>query len=579
MEGSPLLFFIVLSYHRLLQQVYVMIKAKCTWKVQGDRPVSDAIVHFEDDENIDLEDAISAENCVQLEAPIDDDITGNYIVPACQVFLFCSENHQINSISTLSEARIIEVYGYHGEYLNTMKNELMEEVDGLSVFRGDLNLERPIKECCLKFIPLKTKESMWLYGIKIVLQQRGRPNPSSMFPAKIPMKEVEERLYASGTQISDKAEAFRKMMGVFQGVSPFMPMMQQAVTNLPFPTQAQTQFPQSSDVVQLLSMLQGLSPTAAHPQVNAIDLMQQLTASKPDDVQEQQKNIAKSYQPLQAANTTVPVQDQSQEAALTSLAELLRTAKTTQQTETIAKSPAAAAKTEEHFLFPAGKDVIMEFLERSDILSKENITALLTEIVKKSGAEFHIIKSLGDAEKPERTNQEQAVLPPHVNAHLHGAQPADVESGVKVLPKHDVHIRAVPAQKQPMPEGSLVPTVTAAVQTTPEALRDCGAQTELVEEEPTMASTRATQDAVLDILRENLQPSFEKMQEALQEQLLNVLGQHFEELKLQVVERVELKVQEMEERINARFDAIIDALQGQEEEEEIFEQPEEGSSI
>lgn len=100
--------------------------------------------------SIDLEDAISAENCVQLEAPLEDDVTGNYIVPSCQIFLFCNDSHQMGSVSILSEARVIEVYGYHGEYLSTLKNELMEEVDGMSVFRGDLTIVRPLKECCLK---------------------------------------------------------------------------------------------------------------------------------------------------------------------------------------------------------------------------------------------------------------------------------------------------------------------------------------------------------------------------------------------------------------------------------------------
>lgn len=67
------------------------------------------------------------------------------------------------------------------------------------------------------------------------------------------------------------------------------------------------------------------------------------------------------------------------------------------------------------------------------------------------------------------------------------------------------------------------------------------------------------------------------MFQGLQDQLLELLGQRFEELKLEVVQKLDLKIQEMEERINGRFDAIIDALQGQEEDEEIFEQPDEGS--
>ncbi|XP_064466288.1 uncharacterized protein LOC135377644 [Ornithodoros turicata] len=556
-----------------------MIKAKCTWKVQGDRPVSDAIVHFENDESIDLEDAISAENCVQLEAPMDDDIAGNYIVPACQIFLFCIESRQISSISILSEARVIEVYGYHGEYLSTMKNELMEEVDGLSVFRGDLNLERPVKECCLKFMPLKSKESMWLYGIKIVLQQKGRTTLPGMFPPNIPMKEVEERLNSSHTQISDKAEAFKKLMETFQGASPYMPMMQQTVPGLAFQAQPQVQFPQSVNVTQLLGLLQGMVPPAAiqPAQNNTFDLVQQIAALKPEMVQELYKHMPVQHQAQQMPQATAPVQDQNQEAALTTLAELIRTSKIAEPPSAPVQSPAAPVKTAEGFPLPVSNEVIMEYLAKSELLSKESITAILTDIVKKSGSEFHLHKTLGDAEKPDRIQDD--VIQKYAQAQPQSMLDGEKEADTNILVKPEVmNSAAALPHKEVLPEPSH-PPVTAAVQTVTEELVDSACQTEPMQEEGSAATPQVTQEMVLDVLKGDLETLFEKMSKAAQEQLLNLLGGHMEELKQQVVEKVEVKIQEMEERVNARFDAIIDALQGQEEEEEIFEQTEEGSSV
>lgn len=508
-----------------------MIKAKCTWKVQGDRQVSDAIVYFEGNENIDLEDAISAENCVQLEAPLEDDVTGNYIVPSCQIFLFCNDSHQMGSVSILSEARVIEVYGYHGEYLSTLKNELMEEVDGMSVFRGDLTLVRPLKECCLKFIPLKSKESMWLYGIKVMVQQTTKPELPSMFPTSMPLKEVEERLQASGTQISDKAEALKKMVELFQGGACRFPgaMFQPSssgLASLSHSLPQQDQLP-SNAMSQLFSLLQG----SVHPPVQQVP----------------PKLVPKSVAPLELGREALlqypaSTNNNTQEALLTGLVKLLLDKTTKPPQSEVQAQLAAPPKEAEAPLATPGKNLVLELFEKSGMMNKEMATLLLTEIVEKSGAKVHLNHSLGDAEQSSNL--------PAQTAPTKEAEAAVIkqlsQSTEKEVSEHS-------SQERPLIEPKVEPSKEAASQT--------DMPDELMPQVP-----RTDPEEVVG-----------KMFQGLQDQLLELLGQRFEELKLEVVQKLDLKIQEMEERINGRFDAIIDALQGQEEDEEIFEQPDEGS--
>lgn len=516
-----------------------MIKAKCTWKVQGDRPVSDAIVYFEGNENIDLEDAISAENCVQLEAPLEDDVTGNYIVPSCQIFLFCNDSHQMGSVSILSEARVIEVYGYHGEYLSTLKNELMEEVDGMSVFRGDLTLGRPLKECCLKFIPLKSKESMWLYGIKVMVQQT-RAEPLSIFPTSMPLKEVEERLQASGTQISEKAEALKKLMELFQGGANRFPgamfqpsssglasLPQTGLASLAHNFPQQEQQPPSSTMSQLFNLLQGSVP--------------------PPVQQAPPKHVPKPIAPLESAREAslqhFTNTDSTQQALLTSLVKLLLDKTTRPLQSEVQAQLDVPPKEAEPPLAAQGKNLVLELLDKSGMMNKEMATLLLTEIVEKSGATVQLNQSLGNAE--QRSN-----LPPQTAATREEAGVAGIEH---LRQSTEKGVPECSSQEQPLIEPKVEPSKEAASQT--------DVQDETVPQVPRMDPEEVVG----------------KMFQGLQDQLLELLGHRFEELKLEVVHKLDLKIHEMEERINGRFDAIIDALQGQEEDEEIFEQPDEGS--
>lgn len=463
---------------------------------------------------------------------MEDDVTGNYIVPACQIYLFCNDSHQMGSVSILSEARVIEVYGYRGEYLSTLKNELMEEVDGMSVFRGDLTLERPLKECCLKFLPLKSKESMWLYGIKVVVQQKARPETVSLFPASMPLKAVEERLQASGTQISDKAEALKKMMELFQGGASLFPspMVHAGSTGLPSLPQSSPQQPLQSPngFAELFHLLQG-PPSPAVP-------VQQTSLLEPP------RGIS--------VNSTGSVNDQ--EELLTGLIKLLLDKSTRRLQPEIPLQPAATQKGTEQQPGDLGKGLLLELLEKSGVLNKQVATDLLTEIVEKSGATVRLNQSLGDAEQT-------SPLP------LQGAAMKDEKLVAEQQSEQVLTNNVAPNSLQELPLAG----------PKPEPSREMASQTDVSAVEQFTVQT-ALQGTTSHVAGED--PNlFGRMFQGFQEQLLELLGHRFEELKLEVIERLDVKIQEMEERINGRFDAIIDALQGQEDEEEIFEQPDEGS--
>ncbi|GFT69392.1 uncharacterized protein NPIL_222671 [Nephila pilipes] len=178
-----------------------------SWKVINDRPISDAVVTSDSDSS-DFEDDIMVENCVLLEAP--DIRDGMYpTVPACQLLISCEPPYQISQISVLCEARVIEIYGHHGEYLKTVKNILLEEAEDMIVFRGDVTLDRPSSLCSIKFLLLRSPNEMWLYGVKIQTTKVAWDVPSQM---TVPIAAVEQRLMQMGLVLSDKAEAFKQLV-------------------------------------------------------------------------------------------------------------------------------------------------------------------------------------------------------------------------------------------------------------------------------------------------------------------------------------------------------------------------------
>ncbi|XP_023225316.1 uncharacterized protein C10orf88-like [Centruroides sculpturatus] len=181
------------------------------WRAKENKNIKDCVQWCLGNQSSDVEDAVQVENCIMLE-PMDDDASGLFASPACQLLLTCPENFEMKNISILSEARIIEVFGHHGEYLKTCRSDLIEEVDDMAVFRTEIIFDKALTVCSLKFTSLKSKKSMWLYGVRVILHPMIAPQIGS----KIPLENVNFRLGNMGSKLSERAEAFKQMVGNYQ---------------------------------------------------------------------------------------------------------------------------------------------------------------------------------------------------------------------------------------------------------------------------------------------------------------------------------------------------------------------------
>ncbi|KAG8190124.1 hypothetical protein JTE90_026692 [Oedothorax gibbosus] len=228
------------------------------WKVSDDRPITDTIVACDvESDNGDLEDEITVENCVMLEAPEIGD--GLYPTnPACQLLINCEPPNQISRISVISEARVIEVYGHHGEYLKTTKNVLLDESEDMVVFRGDVILDRPSSLCSIKFLLLRSPTEMWLFGVKVYTTKSPFDIQNQM---TIPLSSVEERLSHMGLALSDKAEAFKQLVQTFQKSPMADPSIGDMISNLLVSNLVKNKSPSPEKDLQKLGCLMKSVPT------------------------------------------------------------------------------------------------------------------------------------------------------------------------------------------------------------------------------------------------------------------------------------------------------------------------------
>ncbi|XP_013784987.1 uncharacterized protein LOC106469077 [Limulus polyphemus] len=246
----------------------------CTWEVEGNRSITEAVSWAFGTDSPDLEEEITPDNCVLLQPPTSDD----HIVPGCQLFVSCPPTHVIHAVCILCEAKMAEVYGRHGEYLETVRSRLIDEVDGMVVFRIDVSFRSPPSECCLKLTSLKSKSSMWLYGLQV--QTKLADMKSSMvLPA------VEQRLKSMELPLSDRAEALKDFVQKFQ--QPNMPVGNPAgsssvfSSNIHSSTPAGTMnfthgFPRgTNDLNLLLSALQN-NPASVPTSLNNVEMLYSL---------------------------------------------------------------------------------------------------------------------------------------------------------------------------------------------------------------------------------------------------------------------------------------------------------------
>lgn len=141
--------------------------AHCTWEAVDGKNLSKTITWLDRKESSDIEDIIQAENCLLLEASRDE--------PDCKLRLSSAAPYCIRGVAVLCEARLVEVFGNHREYLETVRGGIVDEMDDMIVYRSDIPFDSPVGECTIKFAALKNKSKMWLYGVVVKVATVGLP--------------------------------------------------------------------------------------------------------------------------------------------------------------------------------------------------------------------------------------------------------------------------------------------------------------------------------------------------------------------------------------------------------------------
>ncbi|CAG2106016.1 unnamed protein product [Medioppia subpectinata] len=130
----------------------------------------------EDTAEEDVESLLeSCENCVQLSAPTTTSDTTARI--ECKLFVQTLDDGgadgaedvvtRVDSYSLLCSAKVLEIHGNDTqEYIQTVFNELVDECDGLSMYRSDYHFKEPLKEFTITF---KSFNELWIYGLVVRL--------------------------------------------------------------------------------------------------------------------------------------------------------------------------------------------------------------------------------------------------------------------------------------------------------------------------------------------------------------------------------------------------------------------------
>ncbi|KAL1122485.1 hypothetical protein AAG570_002816 [Ranatra chinensis] len=144
---------------------------------------------------------VQLESCIQLSKADKD-------VPCTLSIVLEDSSTQITKISVVSEARNIEVYGLHEEYITTVRSENIDEFEGMVVNLMETDVS-PVPEIMLKFIGIKEPDTMWLYGIRLIVGSFSKPTVTT---SRVNYEAVEERLRMARIPITEKAERCKRFL-------------------------------------------------------------------------------------------------------------------------------------------------------------------------------------------------------------------------------------------------------------------------------------------------------------------------------------------------------------------------------
>lgn len=74
-----------------------------------------------------------------------------------------NSNIAFKTLNIVSQCRLLELFGHHGEYLNTFHGDLFDEFEDTCIYVTTVKLKTPLNTLSIKFTRLKEHE-FWIYG-------------------------------------------------------------------------------------------------------------------------------------------------------------------------------------------------------------------------------------------------------------------------------------------------------------------------------------------------------------------------------------------------------------------------------
>uniref|UniRef100_A0A8D8PUT0 Uncharacterized protein n=1 Tax=Cacopsylla melanoneura TaxID=428564 RepID=A0A8D8PUT0_9HEMI len=107
-----------------------------------------------------MDDIVEQDKCICLTCT--EDLSNN----PCTIDIIADRNSGMafKTVHVVSQSRLLEVFGNHGEYLSTFPGELFDEFEDTCIYTTKIKLRSPLTTLSIKFTRLKDKE-FWIYGI------------------------------------------------------------------------------------------------------------------------------------------------------------------------------------------------------------------------------------------------------------------------------------------------------------------------------------------------------------------------------------------------------------------------------
>ena len=209
-----------------MSEKIVSVEVGCSWETGNQKTLKNAVslsplTDYNRNEEGTLTDMVDLDSCLLLTQPTEENGNQKFLPQSCSITLQLLSNSPIiiNTIVVVCEARIIEVYGQHDEYLSTVSADFLDEVDDMSVYCAEISLTQMARECTLKFARLRKASEMWLYGLKVIWNFQDKERRDLGPTSSVNFETVEQRLKESQTTLSNRAESCKQFLKMYSSLS------------------------------------------------------------------------------------------------------------------------------------------------------------------------------------------------------------------------------------------------------------------------------------------------------------------------------------------------------------------------